>query len=1535
MVIKRKLKYYLGLRYALDLFVSAVLLTDLGIQQLQTITIKRKNLRIQKILLILLFRRVIVRLLSRLLVLSLPNASRLIRIRDASLSPLSVSFIPPKVPRLWFPNELVSSIPIEKSMSRASKQEKFKKLLEARRTGTIGSESSDNDDGGAIYDEVDEETFRKHKRDQLLQDDFIVDDTGEGYAENGVDEWDDSTRPNYSSDAEAPTRKSKSEKTKKVLSQVTATASINNYFRPVTAAPKEQTVAESEATIDDILDDFQGPQSAKNNTFNTTSVRKKTSAARNFAFSTSSRKAKKPKLPELAPPDTLYDDLNDSNMDIDVPTSDGKVNGIEKTQSCPVSSHAEQQKPESDAESDDDIVVRRRPMAAAVPSTIPAVKASELVSRSQNSLPPTEKVKSSSVLDENSMKMFWLDYAEVDNSLLLFGKVLTKEGECVSGVIQVNGLERELFALLRKFKVVDGQETDQPVNIRDVHDEIAPILIDSYGLDRLRAKPETLKYAFELPGVPKETEYLKILLPFKTTKNRNLIMPSEIEGVSFLRIFGTNVNIFESFVLQRNVMGPCWLEIKNADFDVIKNASHCQVEVAVPSAACVTPITNTPLVPPTLTITVLSVQTVMNARQNKQEVACISIATYKDLPQDVPIDANTQPDDMVTLVRPVGPSGFPPGLTQAAKKQNLNFRALPNEASMLSCFAALIKTVDPDVFVGHRLENISLDVLVHRMHDLKIPTWSAIGKRNRKAWPDKFGKSNGFNNNLLIREVFQGRLLCDIANELGQSLTPKCQSWDLPEMSQVVCQKPLSLTEINFSNPRYAEDANFFLMPLKQNLNEVLVMAQISFAIQILTLSKQLTNLAGNAWSHTLSGTRAGRNEYILLHEFKRNNYIVPDKEDRYHKNANHQQEARLEANEDDATTITSNKKPKFQGGLVFEPEKGLHKNYILVMDFNSLYPSIIQEFNICFTTVNRDAYNTTHDEERDMPSIPERDSEPGVLPRLLNTLVSRRREVKKLLKDPRISVTERAQYDIKQQALKLTANSMYGCLGYVNSRFYAKPLAMLVTNKGREILMDTRQLAESIGLRVVYGDTDSVMIDTGALSFQEAIKIGDDFKLQVNEKYKLLEIDTDNVFKRLLLHAKKKYAAMNATIDKKTGKEVSTLEVKGLDMRRREYCPLSKEISTYVLEELLSDKDPEEAVSNVYEYLESMGTKFKENSFPVDKFTINTRLSKDPVNYPNGKTMPPVQVALRLRNQGKVIKAGSVITFVITAPSEGDKSSVAERARAIQEILSIKDLFVPDCEYYLEKQIYAPVERLLSRIEGIDLIRVASSLGIDSKKYVMRLRSSDNVDVDIAPLESKTSDIERFRSSSYLVLKCTCGHQFRFGGILSSKDYKLTFNGVVCLKCEATFTILQLTAQLEVEIRRHLALYYAGWLVCDDAACGIKTRQISVYGKRCIGASGKAHGCKGVMRYKYSDKALYNQLLYFDAIFDVEKAKKRLLRPIHADLSVDPLSEGQVNALAEQNRGLFDTCRGVVGRYLQDCGRRYVNIKAIFDFML
>lgn len=125
--------------------------------------------------------------------------------------------------------------------------------------------------------------------------------------------------------------------------------------------------------------------------------------------------------------------------------------------------------------------------------------------------------------------------------------------------------------------------------------------------------------------------------------------------------------------------------------------------------------------------------------------------------------------------------------------------------------------------------------------------------------------------------------------------------------------------------------------------------AAIALKIQMLPLSKVLTNLAGNSWARTLTGTRAERNEYILLHEFHRNKYICPDKVPGG-KSKQKEEDEPAEGEEN----VDTKKKDKYKGGLVFEPEKGLYDRFVLVMDFNSLYPSIIQEYNICFTTVAR-----------------------------------------------------------------------------------------------------------------------------------------------------------------------------------------------------------------------------------------------------------------------------------------------------------------------------------------------------------------------------------------------------------------------------------------------------------------------------------------------------------------------------------------------------------------------------------------------------
>ena len=125
--------------------------------------------------------------------------------------------------------------------------------------------------------------------------------------------------------------------------------------------------------------------------------------------------------------------------------------------------------------------------------------------------------------------------------------------------------------------------------------------------------------------------------------------------------------------------------------------------------------------------------------------------------------------------------------------------------------------------------------------------------------------------------------------------------------------------------------------------------AALVLRLQMLPLTNVLTNLAGNSWARTLSGTRAERNEYILLHEFYRNKYICPDK---VYGKARAKPDDDLAGDGDEA--VDTKKKDKYKGGLVFEPEKGLYDKFILVMDFNSLYPSIIQEYNICFTTVDR-----------------------------------------------------------------------------------------------------------------------------------------------------------------------------------------------------------------------------------------------------------------------------------------------------------------------------------------------------------------------------------------------------------------------------------------------------------------------------------------------------------------------------------------------------------------------------------------------------
>lgn len=195
-------------------------------------------------------------------------------------------------------------------------------------------------------------------------------------------------------------------------------------------------------------------------------------------------------------------------------------------------------------------------------------------------------------------------------------------------------------------------------------------------------------------------------------------------------------------------------------------------------------------------------------------------------------------------------------------------------------------------------------------------------------------------------------------------------------------------------------------------------------------------------------GGRSERNEYLLLHAFHEKGFIVPDKQAFKKSKKGEDSEPEDLSIENASRNKKGRRKPAYAGGLVLDPKRGFYDKFVLLMDFNSLYPSIIQEFNICFTTVDRQVTTkSTEGEEEILPDLPDPTLPLGILPTEIRKLVDSRREVKKLIND-KLSKDLLLQYDIRQKALKLTANSMYGCLGFSNSRFYAKPLAALITCK-------------------------------------------------------------------------------------------------------------------------------------------------------------------------------------------------------------------------------------------------------------------------------------------------------------------------------------------------------------------------------------------------------------------------------------------------------------------------------------------------------
>ncbi|CAK9177542.1 unnamed protein product [Ilex paraguariensis] len=625
-----------------------------------------------------------------------------------------------------------------------------------------------------------------------------------------------------------------------------------------------------------------------------------------------------------------------------------------------------------------------------------------------------------------------------------------------------------------------------------------------------------------------------------------------------------------------------------------------------------------------------------------------------------------------------------------------------SERALLNRFLIELHKLDSDVLVGHNISGFDLDVLLHRAQACRVPSnmWSKLGRLKRSVMP-KLTKGNttfGSGASPGIMSCIAGRLLCD---------TFLCARDLLKEVSYSLTQ--LAKTQLNKDRkeiaprdiPRMFQNSGSLLELIEYGETDAWLSMELMFHLSVLPLTRQLTNISGNLWGKTLQGARAQRVEYLLLHAFHAKKFIVPDKFSSQLKvlkvtkrKLNHDAEDKAidDLDVDDAEIESphneqekTRKGPAYSGGLVLEPKRGLYDKYILLLDFNSLYPSIIQEYNICFTTVQRSP-------DGSVPRLPS-NKRPGLLPELLKNLVERRRMVKSWLKTA--SGLKVQQLDIQQQALKLTAN-----------RFYAKPLAELITLHLLKNLVERRRMVKSwlktaSGLKVQQLDIQ-----------QQALKL------------------TANRF----------YAK-----------------------------PLAELITLHGWEILQSTVDLVQNNLNL-EVQEDM----RNGQVPLEKYVITKSLTKQPEAYPDAKSQPHVEVALRLKKSGYVTgcSAGDTVPYIISCEQGNGSSSstgIAQRARHPDELKTDNGKWIIDIEYYLAQQIHPVVSRLCASIQGTSPARLADCLGLDSSKFQSKSSEAVNNDPSILLL-CAVDDEERYRGCEPLVVSCpSCSGTFDCPPVFSS----------------------------------------------------------------------------------------------------------------------------------------------------------------------
>ncbi len=318
---------------------------------------------------------------------------------------------------------------------------------------------------------------------------------------------------------------------------------------------------------------------------------------------------------------------------------------------------------------------------------------------------------------------------------------------------------------------------------------------------------------------------------------------------------------------------------------------------------------------------------------------------------------------------------------------------------------------------------------------------------------------------------------------------------------------------------------------------------------------------------------------------------------------------------------VVNQAKETYVGGFVHDSEPKLHKN-IVVMDMKSLYPSIMIGFNISYETM----LTTKEDGCINLDDKYYFRREPGIIPSIVKPILGKRKEVVKQMKEVDKDSQEYKSLWQTQYALKVIANSFYGVLGFRMFRLYNNEVASAVTYAARKIIKEVHKWFEDRGLKVVYGDTDSVFIEMGDKTIDEIKQFHKEINVYFRHNYflqfgipiedNIFKLEFEKVYKTVLFKrktdgtgAKKKYAGRIIWED---GDDVDTFSVVGFESRRSDSPQVGRDLVKNVLK-MICYEHPKEKID---EYVKM----FKER--------IRTEFTSEQIGLPIGITKPLNQYA-------------------------------------------------------------------------------------------------------------------------------------------------------------------------------------------------------------------------------------------------------------------------------------------------------------------